>query len=97
MMGIQPSAKAAERGEPSYVWRAGQQRRLEMIQSAAEERIRGRILENGCGLGLYLEHLAPYGGQLIGLEYDLDRAQEAKNASDQILGAAGERLPFPSE
>jgi SAM-dependent methyltransferase len=97
MMGIQPSAKAAERGEPSYVWRAGQQRRLEMIQSAAEERIRGRILENGCGLGLYLEHLAPYGGQLIGLEYDLDRAQEAKNASDQILGAAGERLPFPSD
>ncbi len=31
--------KAALRGEPSYVWRAGQQRRLEMIVRAAGERI----------------------------------------------------------
>jgi SAM-dependent methyltransferase len=95
-MGHQPSSKAAERGEPSYVWRAGQQRRLEMIQSAAGDRIQEDILENGCGLGLYLEHLAPLGGRLIGLEYDLERAQEAKTVSDQILGAAGENLPFPA-
>src|SRR5258707_8598540 len=39
--------KAALRGEPSYVWRAGQQRRLEMILRAASGRIKGRILENG--------------------------------------------------
>lgn len=97
MTGIQPSSKAAERGEPSYVWRAGQQRRLDMILSAAGERIRGRILENGCGLGLYLEHLAQDGGQLVGLEFDLDRAREAKARSDQILGAAGEYLPFPED
>lgn len=95
-MGSQPSSKAAERGEPSYVWRAGQQRRLEMIQSAAGERIRGDILENGCGLGLYLGHLAPFGGRLVGLEYDLDRAREARNVSEQITGAAGENLPFPA-
>jgi SAM-dependent methyltransferase len=92
----QPSAQAAERGEPSYVWREGQQRRLEMIRSAAMERIAGDILENGCGLGLYLEHLAPFGGRLIGLEYDLKRAQDAKKVSDRIVGAAGEHLPFPA-
>ena len=50
--------KAALRGEPSYVWRAGQQRRLEMIVHAAGERIKGNILENGCGVGMYVEHLA---------------------------------------
>lgn len=93
----QPSAQAAERGEPSYVWREGQQRRLDMIRSAAGERIGGQILENGCGLGLYLKHLAPFGGRLVGLEYDLGRAQEAKKAADQIVGAAGEDLPFPSD
>ena len=60
--------KAALRGEPSYVWRAGQGRRLEMIVNAAGERIKGRVLENGCGVGMYAEHLAPYGGQVIGLE-----------------------------
>lgn len=95
MTSIQPSPQAAERGEPSYVWRAGQQRRLEMILSAAGERIQGRILENGCGIGLYLEHLQPFGGELFGLEFDLDRARQAKDSGSYILGGAGEQLPFP--
>ena len=88
--------KAARRGEPSYVWRAGQQRRLEMVLQAASERIHGRILENGCGVGMYVEHLAPYAAQVIGLEYDLQRAAEAHGRSTLVLNAAGERLPFPN-
>jgi len=86
--------KAALRGEPSYVWRAGQERRLKMILAAAGERIGGRILENGCGVGIYLEHLKPFNGRLVGLEYDFDRAQEAHTRCDQIVQAAGENLPF---
>ena len=88
--------KAALRGEPSYVWREGQQRRLEMILKAAGERIQGRVLENGCGVGMYVEHLAPYGGDIIGLEYDFERAAEARVRSPNILNGAGEALPFPS-
>ena len=88
--------KAALRGEPSYVWRAGQQRRLEKILEAAGERIKGSILENGCGVGMYVEHLAPFGGSVIGLEYDFERAAEARINSPHILNAAGEFLPFPS-
>ena len=87
--------KAALRGEPSYVWRAGQERRLQMIVTAAGERIRGRILENGCGVGVYLEHLAPLGGVLVGLEVDLERAREAHTRCAQIVQAVGEALPFP--
>jgi SAM-dependent methyltransferase len=86
--------KAALRGEPSYVWRAGQERRLKMIVAAAGERITGRILENGCGVGIYLEHLAPYGGALLGLEVDFERAREAHAHSAQIVQAVGEALPF---
>lgn len=86
--------KAALRGEPSYVWRAGQQRRLKMILRAAGERIRGSILENGCGVGMYVEHLAPLGGKIFGLEYDFERAAEAGIRSPNILNAAGETLPF---
>ena len=48
--------KAALRGEPSYVWRAGQERRLQMILDAAGERSHGRVLENGCGVGMYVEN-----------------------------------------
>lgn len=88
--------KAALRGEPSYVWRAGQQRRLEMIVKAGGERLRGNILENGCGVGMYVEHLAPFGGKVFGLEYDFERAAEAGARSPGIINAAGEHLPYPS-
>jgi len=88
--------KAALRGEPSYVWRAGQQRRLEMVVHAAGERIKGRILENGCGVGMYVEYLTPFAGTVIGLEYDFERAAEAGKNSSHIINAAGESVPFPS-
>ena len=44
--------KAAELGVPSLVWRAGQQRRLQMILDAAGERMKGTFFENGA-LELY--------------------------------------------
>lgn len=88
--------KAALRGEPSYVWRAGQRRRFEMILRAAGERIRGHILENGCGVGMYVEHLTPFGGTVIGLEYDFDRACDAHVNAPHILNAAGENIPLPA-
>jgi len=88
--------KAALRGEPSYVWRAGQQRRLDMIVDAAGERIKGTILENGCGVGMYVEHISPFGGTTIGLEYDFERTVEAHVNSPHILNAAGEHIPLSS-
>jgi SAM-dependent methyltransferase len=88
--------KAALRGEPSYVWRAGQQRRFEMIIHTAGERIKGKILENGCGVGMYVEHLSTFDGTVIGLEYDFERAHEARINSPHILNAAGENIPLPA-
>jgi SAM-dependent methyltransferase len=88
--------KAALRGEPSYVWRAGQQRRLGMIVRAAGERLSGRILENGCGVGMYVEQLTRLGSRVIGLEFDYERATEAHQRSEHIVNAAGESLPFPA-
>ncbi|KAA3643051.1 MAG: class I SAM-dependent methyltransferase [Chloroflexi bacterium] len=90
------SDKAATHGEPSYVWRAGQQRRLEMVLAAAGERAKGSVLENGCGVGMYVEKLAEAGGQVYGLEYDYERAAEAAQLSNLISNAAGEQLPYPA-
>jgi SAM-dependent methyltransferase len=95
MSEVRDLEKAALRGEPSYVWRDGQQRRLGMILNAAEDRVRGQILENGCGVGMYVERLSPMGGTIFGLEYDFERAAEAAVRSPRILNAAGENLPFP--
>lgn len=89
--------KAALRGEPSYVWRAGQERRLQMILGAAGERIAGRVLENGCGVGMYVKKLSTHGSDVIGLEFDFERAVEAHINSPHITNAAGEHLPFPGE
>jgi SAM-dependent methyltransferase len=93
--------KAARCGEPSYVWRAGQQRRLSMIAATAGARLQGHVLENGCGVGMYLEKLAPEAVSIVGLEYDYLRAAEARQVVASfpnacILNAAGEALPFPS-
>jgi SAM-dependent methyltransferase len=104
------SRKAAERGEPSYVWRAGQDRRLRLIHAAAGDRMTGRILDNGCGIGLYLAHLAAGAHVACGLEFDLPRATSAfervnKNKPNAAISdpgtravvvcGAGEHLPFP--
>jgi SAM-dependent methyltransferase len=88
--------KAALRGEPSYVWRAGQERRLAMVAHAAGVRLKGRVLENGCGVGMYAEQLLAFGGEVTGLEFDFERAQQAARRSPRTVNAAGERLPFAS-
>src|SRR5512146_2105785 len=87
--------KAAQRGEPSYVWRAGQERRLEMIRRAAGARLAGMILEDGCGIGAYLGRLAPGAQRAVGLEIELERAQDARRKADGVVCGAGENLPFP--
>jgi len=88
--------KAALRGEPSYVWREGQERRLAMILRAAENRVSGRVLEDGCGVGMYVQKISPHAGTVVGLEYDFERTIEARGRSDTIVNAAGEGLPFPN-
>ena len=88
--------KAALRGEPSYVWRAGQDRRLEMIRRAAGDRLKDQTLENGCGIGMYAERLAALGARITGLEFDLERAQQAVRRTQQVVNGAGEHLPFAS-
>ncbi len=87
---------AALRGEPSYVWRSGQERRLQMILGAAGERIHGRVLENGCGVGIYLDRLAQHSQMAVGLEFEPPRAMEAHQLAEHVVAAAGEALPFPS-
>jgi SAM-dependent methyltransferase len=87
--------KAALRGEPSYVWRAGQERRLHMILAAAGEHLNGCMLEVGCGVGMYLEHLAPHVGSIFGLDFDFERTLEAHQRSPYIVNGASEVLPFP--
>lgn len=98
MSQVTHSDKAALRGEPSYVWRAGQQRRLEMVQQGAgKERLHGAILEDGSGIGSYLVRLAAEATLAVGVEIDFERVVESARLSQpalRVLQAAGEYLPF---
>jgi SAM-dependent methyltransferase len=87
--------KAAQRGEPSQVWRFGQNRRLDMIVSRLPIDTR-RILVDGCGLGQYVQHLAELGYNTVGLDIEFDRVREGTlDGIEQLHAAAGEHLPYP--
>jgi SAM-dependent methyltransferase len=90
-----PSEKAAVRGEPGYVWRSGQERRLAMIRQWAD--LSGTILDNGCGLGTYLSAFSDYSDRRFGLEVEFNRAQKARGRAEGIVQAVGERLPFADD
>jgi SAM-dependent methyltransferase len=93
------SPKAAMCGEPSYVWRAGQERRLRMIRDATPDLASSQVLEVGCGLGLYVERLRRHAPAVFGLEYDFARAAEAaaRFPPATVACGAGECLPFPDD
>jgi SAM-dependent methyltransferase len=91
------SSKAAIRGEPSYIWRAGQERRFGLICQAAGNKINGRVLEDGCGVGEYLAHLANLAKQAVGLDYEFERTLETKKKVSEVVCGAGEKLPFPDD
>ena len=86
--------KAALRGEPSYVWRDGQRRRLQMVLDAAGERIGGQLLVDGCGVGMYLHHLSPDFAPAVGLDIEFERLKEAQTLEPNVVNGVGEHLPF---
>lgn len=88
--------KADERGVPSLVWRAGQDRRLNMIHVAAGERLSptSRVLVNGCGVGMYIKALKQFTPYVVGLDIEPDRVQASSVHSTLVNVAAGEYLPY---
>ncbi|MCL4532280.1 MAG: class I SAM-dependent methyltransferase [Actinobacteria bacterium] len=84
---------AARRGNPSYVWRAGQARRLEMVRRYAP--LRGqRILDVGCGIGTYVRQFRAYSPHVFGVDVEVDRLAKALAASPYLAAAEAEALPF---
>ena len=91
------SDKAAQRGEPGYVWRSGQDRRLDMIRRWSD--LSGRILDNGAGLGTYLEAIgrANPASVRVGLEIEHERAVAALARAGAVVLGVGEQLPFAAD
>lgn len=91
------SDKAAERGNPSFVWRAGQERRLRLAMAHAPLDGR-RVLEFGCGLGVYMQAMRRYTPHVFGFDIEVERLQAARRAGvAETAAAVGERLPYADE
>lgn len=86
------SDKAALRGEPSYVWRSGQERRLKMVEDSV--RLDGHTLDFGCGLGAYTERFGAFGGLAFGFDVEEDRLVQAIPRSSGVNLSVGEALPY---
>ncbi|MCY4146705.1 MAG: class I SAM-dependent methyltransferase [Chloroflexi bacterium] len=91
------SDQAALRGEPSYVWRAGQERRLQMMARWAQLSD-ARVLVAGCGVGMYARQIRQrFTSQVDGFDIEFDRARSARAAGILALTAAGEHIPFAAD
>ncbi|MDA0815761.1 MAG: class I SAM-dependent methyltransferase [Chloroflexi bacterium] len=92
---------AARLGNPSFVWRSGQQRRVRLMERYVAFGDR-RVLDLGCGLGEYVRAFARMGADAIGSDVAVDRLAEArKRVTDSnttgirgFFAAAGEALPL---
>ncbi len=94
--------RAALRGNPSFVWRAGQERRLQRILAwaprQADGRV-GRVLVDGCGVGMYVRALQPHATAIHGLDIEpahLTQAVRHVPGAYFVLGR-GEELPYPDD
>jgi SAM-dependent methyltransferase len=88
-----PSADAATLGEPSYVWRSGQERRLELIREYVPLED-ARILDVGCGVGTYVRRLRDLSPEVYGIDISLPRLQQGSRSVPNLAAAVGEHLPF---
>ena len=85
--------QAALRGNPSFVWRAGQERRLAMVHQYAPLTDK-RVLDIGCGLGMYTSAFQRYTPRVFGVEIEGERARDARSRAKGVAQAVGETLPF---
>ncbi len=90
------STLAAQRGMPSLVWRAGQERRLNMI--ARWSRLQdARVLIDGCGIGTYAAQIRRrYTPHVEAFDIEPDRVRQAHHETPHAVIAAAEYLPYPA-
>jgi len=56
-----------------------------------------RILDVGCGLGMYVKRFREYSPDVYGVDIDEEKVEEASRTLPNIFCAPAEALPFPDE
>lgn len=90
--------KAVRLGHPSYIWRFGQDRRLDLMRRFVRFPD-VLILDVGCGIGTYLEKFRNLAAREFGVDSDCEKISEAHHAKHllRVATSTSEALPFPDE
>lgn len=87
---------AALRGNPSFVWRDGQERRLKMLAKWATLED-ARVLVDGIGIGMYAAKIRErYTPTVHGFDIEQDRVAAAQKHAPLAVVAAAEFHPYQS-
>ena len=85
--------KAIALGHPSYVWRFGQERRLDLVRRHVA--LEGRaILDVGCGVGMYVRAFRRFSDDVHGVDVDGEKLAEVGRALPNLCVSAAEALPY---
>jgi SAM-dependent methyltransferase len=93
-MAIGAETKAIRLGHPSYVWLRGQDRRLDLIRQYVPLENR-RILDVGCGLGMYVRQMRRFSDDVYGVDVDPDKVAQASGTLPHIYTAPAEGATVP--
>lgn len=90
--------KAITLGHPSYVWRFGQDRRLNMIRVYLKME-HARVLDIGCGIGTYVEKFRALDANAFGVDVDAERVTRGRHEKklDTLALSVSEVLPYAND
>lgn len=84
------------RGHPSYVWRRGQERRLDLLRRYVPLENRA-ILDIGCGVGTWVRQFRNFSDRVFGIDIEAERVSEGGQDLPGLALAESEYLPFEDE
>ena len=85
--------KAIALGHPSYVWRFGQERRLDLVRRHVV--LEGHsILDVGCGVGMYVRAFRRFSDDVHGVDVDGEKLAEVGRELPNLCVSAAEALPY---
>lgn len=85
--------KKVKYGSPSLDWTLGLQHRLDLAQKHLEFRGK-KVLDIGCGVGMFLNQFKKLGADVFGIDVDRDKVRIAKERFKDVYEAPAEKLPF---
>jgi len=80
-------------GSPSLDWTRGLEHRIKLAQKFVEFKDK-KVLDVGCGIGMFLEKFKELGSEVYGIDVDGKKIEKAKENFKNVKTASSEKLPF---